>query len=207
MGALIVIGGPLRAPCHCGMNDPSLPDNYQVDSHEFVGCPAPSDFLCESMPIATPIAGSFHRPAYDVEQQRTSRRWVTHPSIRSLPLVRVPGRRNGQVKGQWRCHDVHSLGHLRPVPGHSRPRRESQLGLTRLDLLVPQSEGSQSATLRLGKAVAYTTISTAAHACDPSPGGKAFDQPHPRRTTRPVGGALPKLGPRRANFLVRPGNQ
>ena len=32
MVALMVIDGPLRAPCHCSMNDPSLPDNYQVDT-------------------------------------------------------------------------------------------------------------------------------------------------------------------------------
>ena len=32
VGALMVIDGPLRAPCHCSMNDPSLPDNYQVDT-------------------------------------------------------------------------------------------------------------------------------------------------------------------------------
>jgi hypothetical protein len=30
------------------------------------------------------------------------------------------------------CHDVQFLGHLRPVPGHTRSRRESQLGLIRL---------------------------------------------------------------------------
>jgi hypothetical protein len=32
VGALMVVHGLLRAPRHCTMNDPSLPDNYQVDT-------------------------------------------------------------------------------------------------------------------------------------------------------------------------------